>query len=112
MHVLSLISTGMHPLPTLLSSGLTSAKVAMMIATREGRMSVSTLLTFVLAQHPDVENSNLGRGYYETEYPQLLCQGYGSAFVTMSLRRLQKKSHQESGIFVVYNAARSFVPTL
>ena len=87
MHVLSLISTGMHPLPTLLSSGLTSAKVAMMMAIKEGRMSVSNFLTFVLAQHQDVENSNLGRGYYRTEYPQLLCQGYGSAFVTIPAKQ-------------------------
>ena len=53
-YALSLISTGMQTLPTLHSSGLTSAQRAMMITTREERMSVSNHLTFVLAQPPDV----------------------------------------------------------
>ena len=55
-----------------------------MITTREGRMSVSDLLTFVLAEHPDVEKSNLGRGYYGTEYQQLSCQGYSSTCIAAS----------------------------
>ena len=84
-YALSLISTGMQTLPTLLSSGLTSAQRAMMITTREGRMSVSNLLTFVLAQHPDVEKSNLGRDDYGTEYQQLSCQGYSSTCIVTSL---------------------------
>ena len=82
INALSLISTGMHPLPTLLSSGLTSAQRVMMVTTREGRMSVSNLLTFVLAQHPDVYNSNLGTDYYGTDTHD--SHGYYSACIVTS----------------------------